>query len=199
MFVEVTPANDDRLLKRDLPFSFPDSSLIGDLPDRIFVDGEVINAVNEYPAGLPDSNVVQCAVNQGSYLNGTGLVGTEGLVGQAVHQADAWRNYGTLSDVDRIGIGLSTSDIVPDTGEDGTGFAVEAFLHKGQLYVLISDRRDGARSDIRVTLADGRALPSWLVLRSGCADRKSASGPAVYRSSHSVDGRWQFAWRHTAH
>ncbi len=169
MAITVSDDSEPPLLERDPPDELPYDNGVALPPVAISVEGAVLDAVEEGSA-TDVQGVVDTAVNQTQLLNGTGTLGTNGIVGAAVEQVSAWTSFGQLDDVEHIHMeGVGSSIITGDGSRDGTWFSAEAFKRGNTVYILITDAR-GAAEEIRVTRADGRALPGWLAMtRQGVA------------------------------
>ncbi len=164
--VTVRAVNDAPALEREVDTQLNVSSAVPPLgpAQRISISGAVLDAVEEGGSGAPAEGVINDAVNGTQSLNGTGDIGVNGVVANVVSQIGGWRNYGQLSDTELIDIAQISSSIT-DGSRQGLEkqFSVETLVRGGRIYILISSENVRAEQ-IRVTLADGRALPDWLTL-----------------------------------
>ncbi|MGC4026057.1 MAG: Ig-like domain-containing protein [Mesorhizobium sp.] len=157
-------------LEIDPPFVPP--HLPNDLPPLLTADGMVVDSIGDLNGTyLSVDGMIDGVANSIRYLNGISGLSADGPISQVVHQIDRWlsaedRLAGVEHPLFRGGSALTDPD-----GRDGTWFMVSTIMREGvlQLTILTADGERGAEiaSGHTVTLADGRALPSWVEMDRG--------------------------------
>ncbi|MBS0343061.1 MAG: tandem-95 repeat protein, partial [Proteobacteria bacterium] len=175
VFITVTPVlaqAPQPTVRDDFPFVFEPEPIVHDNRHwdgaRIEVDPTVLQAVNgarslqgtttltgALPAVLQSANGVDS-------LNGTPVLGVGGVVLQAVNGVFP---LGGSASYDRVGGDLGRDDSGADKGSSlhtTSGMQIELSAHRQDVRISLS-RGPGVR-EVRATLPDGRALPSWVHL-----------------------------------
>jgi hypothetical protein len=173
---------DDRQLQRDPPESFADVDRHV-AADDLALDGEILKSIGEFNSidlGIATEGMVGNAVNAFGSLNGMGYSSFDAPVADTVRQTDNW--IGTVRRLDERTESSSRggSSIRGTASERANRFVVDTIVADDLLYVFVrgsGDSPGGDRGALRITLADGRALPDWFsVTRDGVAVAQPPTG-----------------------
>ena len=160
----VTPDNDENFPGSGIPFETETEADGGQLE----LDGIVDATSNELtPLGgiasidLADG-AVAAAVRGIGGLHRLGSIGEEGVIAGAAAGMDAWRENRVQDGFDvPMFLGGSAS-----LSFGGGGLMIDTVVENGLVYIYAADLSgapDGhGRTEFRVTMEDGRALPNWL-------------------------------------